>query len=226
MPTCTRGVSVDAAASDAIDVESYLEDVAVVDYHQICDNSAASAPAWPGYGFSVQTSGTSCGSRGSIQEDRVTRSPLRGGNTFVTKQPPLEAESTSQVTSVSPTPTATRESICSTFKRKLYWPWFQNVASKVPFFTVIILLLIWSFFLWGAAASNATIKWSSPISPADSSYWFRAVTSYPDCTNLRGEGWRLISYQFAHEGLMHIGANTLFTLTYGWLAEFAHPYGF
>jgi hypothetical protein len=25
---------------------------------------------------------------------------------------------------------------------------------------------------------------------------------------------------------MHIGANTVFTLTYGWLAEFAHPYGF
>jgi membrane associated rhomboid family serine protease len=50
------------------------------------------------------------------------------------------------------------------------------------------------------------------------------VNHWPSCTDARSNTWRLVSSQFAHKGMTHIGGNTMLGLLYGIMLESLHPY--
>ena len=86
----------------------------------------------------------------------------------------------------------------------------ENDSLKIhrfPHFCFILIFTLWMFYLWGIyTMKNAVrITLNSPISPPSSLYWFYYVDWYPSCKDLRMQLWRLISYQFVHVGIMHIG---------------------
>ena len=91
------------------------------------------------------------------------------------------------------------------------------VPAYAPRFTVIILCVIWSFYLWGHIHFHLSNKDVSP--PKSTNMWFTAITSYPECNDLRKEAWRLFSNQFCHDGLQHIGFNTLLLLPLAVICE-------
>ena len=94
-----------------------------------------------------------------------------------------------------------------------------------PVFIVVITVLDWLFFLGGIIAMNPkpNITLVGPLSPSLSSFQFQTINSWPNCTN-KFEHWRLISSQFTHEGLKHIGGYTALGLVYGIALESTHPY--
>ena len=73
----------------------------------------------------------------------------------------------------------------------------------IPF----LLALTWAIFLYYPVSKRQHLSLSSysPISPADDVWWFLTVGYWPLCSNLKPEYWRLISMQFVHAGLPHIG---------------------
>ena len=50
-------------------------------------------------------------------------------------------------------------------------------------------------------------------------YWFFTVSWYPDCYDMRGDIWRLVTVQLTHSGLMHIMGNTVTSVLYGVYVE-------
>jgi membrane associated rhomboid family serine protease len=62
-----------------------------------------------------------------------------------------------------------------------------------------------------------------PLSPALSSFPFETISTWPSCSN-KHEHWRLISSQFSHEGIQHLGGYTALGLIYGIILESTHPY--
>jgi membrane associated rhomboid family serine protease len=101
---------------------------------------------------------------------------------------------------------------------------YSKFLSKYPWFTLTMLILIWAFFIRGLRQQNLT--WSSPISPYDEQFWFRKVDYWPSCAKLSDSSWwLLLSYQFAHDGLGHIGGNSLLLLWYGCVNELTQPLG-
>eukprot|EP01034_Spumella_vulgaris_P022495 gene22495-28623_t len=88
---------------------------------------------------------------------------------------------------------------------------------RLVFFYGIVFLIGWD---------NTVFSQSTPLSPPDEAWWFMTVTWYPTCGDVRHQYWRLLSLQFVHEGLMHIGGNSLASLGFGGMLETYQPYGF
>ena len=103
-----------------------------------------------------------------------------------------------------------------------------SLTGDWPIFICSIFLITWIFFIWGIVAiigwDNAQISLSEPVSPPQESFLFMTVNYWPSCSSARGNTWRLVSSQFAHAGIQHIGGNTLAGLIYGAILECTHPY--
>lgn len=104
----------------------------------------------------------------------------------------------------------------------------RQCFDHFPFFTMIIIFINWVFFIWGIVWiigwDNAGLSMSGPISPPQSIFPFITVNYWPSCTSARGNSWRLVTAQFTHAGLLHIGGNTIVGLLYGGLLESTHQY--
>jgi membrane associated rhomboid family serine protease len=104
----------------------------------------------------------------------------------------------------------------------------QSTPLKWPIFIMLIMLLNWIFFMWGIVFiigySNSNLSLSEPTSPPVSTFFFLTVNIWPSCSDARGNTWRLVSSQFTHTGLSHIGGNTIAGLFYGAILESSHPY--
>ena len=111
-------------------------------------------------------------------------------------------------------------------KSPLYLALF-NRTKNWPIFVLSIMLINLIFFIWGIFSigySNANISLTIPISPPYSTYPFMTVNPWPSCSDARGNSWRLVSSQFAHAGILHLGVNTFIGLIYGIILEVSHPY--
>lgn len=75
---------------------------------------------------------------------------------------------------------------------------------NVPYMTVVIVIIVWSFYLYGVIGvigwRNAIFSATGPISPPQTSYQFYIVEQWPSCADKRKDVWRLLSFQFVHEG--------------------------
>jgi len=90
-----------------------------------------------------------------------------------------------------------------------------KVKSR-PLSTIFLLILIWTFYIYGIFEigwNRAKFSSTSPLSPPNSSYWFFSVGWWPSCRDLRWQVWRLFSMQFVHVGLLHIGKMSRFIIT-------------
>ena len=76
-----------------------------------------------------------------------------------------------------------------------------------------------AIYIWGLNLSTTPYDWQNSVSPSDMSWWFYEVGQWPSCSDLRPQAYRLLSLQFVHGGLLHIGPNLLGTLAYGALFE-------
>lgn len=94
-----------------------------------------------------------------------------------------------------------------------------------PTFILFITLLDWLFYLGGIIAMNPRPKITliGPLSPSLPSFPFETISTWPSCIN-RHQHWRLISSQFSHEGIQHLGGYTALGLVYGVILESTHPY--
>ena len=126
-----------------------------------------------------------------------------------------------------------KSSICSstqtqteTSSRRRWYNFFVHIVSYYPIFIIFITLLNWSFYLGGIIAMNPkpNITLTEPLSPDLSSFPFMTVDLWPSCDS-RHDHWRLISAQFAHQGIKHIGGYTALGLIYGVILESTHPFG-
>jgi membrane associated rhomboid family serine protease len=96
-----------------------------------------------------------------------------------------------------------------------------------PTFTLSMTLLIWVMFLWGAYSligRSTRLTSTSPVSPPLPTFPFRSVAWWPSCADLRGEGWRFFSFQLVHQGLQHVGGNTIGILFYCGFLELTWPW--
>jgi membrane associated rhomboid family serine protease len=85
----------------------------------------------------------------------------------------------------------------------------SNTFKQPPHFTVMIVLATWIIFLWGSMSTQATIS-DSDISPSDERWWFLNIGEWPFCNDLKSQGWRLLSMQFVHAGMLHIGKSLFY----------------
>jgi len=94
-----------------------------------------------------------------------------------------------------------------------------------PIITVLLVLIIWGFFVWGIIGlDKSSINMSmSPISPPLDTFPFITVNDWPSCTSARGNSWRLVTSQLTHAGLLHIVFNTMGIIFYGTMLECFHP---
>ena len=108
------------------------------------------------------------------------------------------------------------------YKYLFYW------SGDLPIFIFLIYLINWIFFIWGIVGvigwDNAQISLTEPVSPPLQTFPFLTVNFWPSCTSARGNTWRLMSAQFTHAGIQHIGGNTLAGVIYGGVLESTHPY--
>lgn len=108
------------------------------------------------------------------------------------------------------------------YDQLFYW------TSYYPIFTFSIMFVNWVFFIWGIVWiigwENANVSFSTPVSPPQSIFPFITVNDWPSCTSARGNTWRLVSAQFTHGGIAHIGGNTLAAIIYGTILECSHPF--
>lgn len=76
-------------------------------------------------------------------------------------------------------------------------------------FILFITILNWTIFLYGVISTGRGRELSllsfQPLSPDDDRWWFMTVNWWPQCDSIRNQAWRLISMQFVHSGLAHIG---------------------
>ena len=108
------------------------------------------------------------------------------------------------------------------YVKLFYW------TSYWPIFTVTIMFINWVFFIWGIVWiigwENANVSLTEPVSPPLSIFPFITVNDWPSCSSARSNTWRLMTSQFTHSGIQHIGGNTLAGLIYGSLLECTHPF--
>jgi membrane associated rhomboid family serine protease len=108
------------------------------------------------------------------------------------------------------------------YSKLFYW------TSYWPIFTVTIMFINWVFFIWGIVWiigwENANVSLTEPISPPQAIFPFITVNDWPSCSSARSNTWRLMTSQFTHSGIQHIGGNTLAGLIYGSLLECTHPF--
>lgn len=100
-----------------------------------------------------------------------------------------------------------------------------NFVSQYPVFIMFITLLNWSFFFGGIIAMNPhpRITLKEPLSPSLSSFPFLTIHPWPTCSDHQ-DHWRLVSSQFTHQGIQHIGGYTALGLVYGVILEITHPF--
>jgi membrane associated rhomboid family serine protease len=69
-------------------------------------------------------------------------------------------------------------------------------------------------------------SWSSTAaSPPFETFFFMSVNDWPSCSSARSNTWRLVSYQFVHNGLQHLLGNSVYVLICGCICEVTHPLG-
>lgn len=129
----------------------------------------------------------------------------------------LKSSWKSNVGSIAATTAASESMICC--NGACHW------KSYYPIFIASISLLDWLFFLGGIVAIRPPpkINLMGPLSPALPTFPFKTIGSWPGCSEDQ-QHWRLISSQFTHEGLQHIGGYTALGLIYGMILEVSHPY--
>ena len=100
-----------------------------------------------------------------------------------------------------------------------------NALSYYPVFIIFITLLNWFFFFGGIISMNPhpRITLKEPLSPSLSSFPFLTIHSWPTCSD-QHDHWRLVSSQFTHQGIQHIGGYTALGLIYGVILESTHPF--
>lgn len=100
-----------------------------------------------------------------------------------------------------------------------------------PFVSIGLHAMQWGFFLWGLYHIKNDAIYAEPgesiynrVSPPMQTYWFLTVNYWPSCTDARSNTWRLVSFQFTHNGFTHIVSNTLIGTIFSMLIEMTHPY--
>lgn len=95
-------------------------------------------------------------------------------------------------------------------------------ASKpYAFATFGFAICMFSFFIAGASVSIEQLFFIAYVEPAYNVLWasMRTIGSYPDCSDLRTQYWRLWTSQFVHGGLYHFLGNLIELLIFGVVYE-------
>jgi membrane associated rhomboid family serine protease len=94
----------------------------------------------------------------------------------------------------------------------------RHMRIHRPYFVIFISSLIWSFYLFGLII-HSHLK-ATETSPTQASMlWFYTVSGFPYCIDMRRQGWRVMTNQFCHKGLQHIGFNSLLLVPFGVICE-------
>jgi membrane associated rhomboid family serine protease len=100
---------------------------------------------------------------------------------------------------------------------------YDNYGSSLPLFLVGISLLqilrFVSFCFFGDPEDAPTA--TSPIAGPEWT-WYRTTSNFPECQDLRGEWWRLLSHQTVHAGYEHLAFNVLMQIIFGMPVNLVH----
>jgi rhomboid-related protein 1/2/3 len=77
------------------------------------------------------------------------------------------------------------------------------------------------FYYVYAVLNNATLEETGPVG-GPAVWWMRVIETFPDCSDLRPQGWRLWSYQLVHAGAGHIGSNMVMQNLFGLPINMVH----
>jgi len=97
----------------------------------------------------------------------------------------------------------------------------EDQMDSWPIF--IVLQSLAALTLWVVFASQDEAGFEQALAGLESlaTGWTTMLT-HRDCTDLRWEAWRWLSYQYTHAGVWHIGFNTLLVLVVGIRLEMYH----
>jgi len=95
----------------------------------------------------------------------------------------------------------------------------ERRTINIPWGTIGLVLTIFSTFFIGAYLENLKIGLDSPVSYPAESWLFLTIRFYPSCEDVRTDFWRVVSYQFVHEGLNHLIGNLSLLIVYGSILE-------
>ncbi|CAE7244627.1 RHBDL3 [Symbiodinium microadriaticum] len=97
----------------------------------------------------------------------------------------------------------------------------EDQMDSWPIF--IVLQSLAAVTLWVVFASQDEAGFEQALAGLESlaTGWTTMLT-HRDCTDLRWEAWRWLSYQYTHSGVWHIGFNTLLVLVVGIRLEMYH----
>lgn len=102
---------------------------------------------------------------------------------------------------------------------------FGLKVRRFPYYTITIYSMIWIFYIYGIyiEANNTNI---SQLSPKIAKLWFISIDRWPSCANIKYQIWRLVTYQFIHNGMLHLFSNTLAGMIYGCILESYFIFGY
>lgn len=102
------------------------------------------------------------------------------------------------------------------------YSFYRNDEDKKPFFYKYITIVIWLSYLIGVF-SMSKVKFTT-VSPENESLYFRIISKYPNCDDLRGEIWRFFTSSLVHGDIGHIIINTIFLHNQMYLLELIQGY--
>jgi len=98
----------------------------------------------------------------------------------------------------------------------------DNYGSSLPVFILLTSLVqTLLFLLYLSLHPEVPLTSSSPIAGPQST-WMRVVGTFPMCSDLRPEVWRLVTHQFVHSGYQHVGFNIVLQTLFGLPINMVH----
>ena len=101
-----------------------------------------------------------------------------------------------------------------------FYSYFEE--DKKPFFYKYVTIIIWISYLVGLF-SMKKIDFTV-VSPNNESLFYRIISKYPECEDLRGQIWRFFSSSLVHGDIGHIIVNTIFLHNQMYLLELIQGY--
>lgn len=109
-----------------------------------------------------------------------------------------------------------------TFGSSIYSFYSYYDEDRKPFFYKYVTLVIWLSYFIGVL-SMKKIRFDK-VSPNNTQLFFRIISNYPECSDLRGEIWRFFTSSLVHGDIGHIIVNTLFLHNQMYLLEIIQGY--
>jgi rhomboid-related protein 1/2/3 len=98
---------------------------------------------------------------------------------------------------------------------------YDNFGSHEPYFILLISLLQTGCFAYWVTMKDDNVGLYSPVSGPEWT-WMRIMSDFPNCENLKTDYWRYASYQFVHNGLVHLGCNMFMQILFGLPLNMVH----